>query len=133
MNDTPSNRRDKAKIIVFLAVLGILGILYYVSKEQQTQLEDLVWDKLQSLGLGAWFISMVFWFIGGLAWIATYLGPWLAARRQKHISGIPGIAFIFFIIAGLTSPHKWLAVIALVDYYAVLIPIRFVLNRRSSK
>ena len=36
---------------------------------------------------------------------------------DRHISGIPFLGGIHFLIAGLISPVKWLAVFCVLDYY----------------
>ena len=53
--------------------------------------------------------------------------------KRKYVSGIPGVAFVFWIVAGLSSPYKWLAVLALADFGIVLIPIRLIFKNKSDK
>ena len=54
-----------------------------------------------------------------------------AAGSDHHVSGIPLLGGIHFLIAGLISPCKWLALLCLLDYtffsllYAVFIGDRF--------
>lgn len=39
------------------------------------------------------------------------------------VSGFPGLAFFHFLVAGLLSPYKWLAVTALLDISVTYLPI----------
>lgn len=132
-NDNKNSKKETVKLIVFFAVLGVLAILAAVFKTELANLEDLMWERLQKWGVSLWLIPIILWTIGAFAWVATYIVPLLAARKKAHMSGIPGVAFVAFIIAGLLSPHKWLAVIALVDFEIVLLPIRLISRRKSNK
>lgn len=132
-NGNSNKRKETVKIVVFLSVLAVLGVLEFIFKSQLNSLEDLVWAKLQTIGLGPWVIPALLWILGGFAWVVTYIGPLIAALKRKHVSGIPGVAFVFWIVAGLSSPYKWLAVLALADFGIVLIPIRLIFKNKSDK
>lgn len=64
-----------------------------------------------------WIVSGLLWAVGASAWIMTYiLVPRKAKKTGTNISGIPGTAFILFLIAGLLSPYKFLALLCVVDF-----------------
>lgn len=64
-----------------------------------------------------WIVAGLLWAIGAAAWIMTYiLVPIKAKKKGKNISGIPGVAFVLFLIAGLLSPYKLLALLCLIDF-----------------
>lgn len=64
-----------------------------------------------------WIVAGILWAVGTSAWIMTYiLVPIKAKKTGTNISGIPGVAFILFLIAGLLSPYKLLALLCLVDF-----------------
>lgn len=67
-----------------------------------------------------WIVSGLLWAVGLSAWIMTYiLVPIKAKKTEKNISGIPGVAFILFLMAGLLSPYKLLALLCLIDFSVI--------------
>jgi hypothetical protein len=52
-----------------------------------------------------WIIDGVFWAIGLLCWIATYVAaPLESKKRGYRVSGVPGVPCVFFLLAGF--PHR---------------------------
>ena len=81
-----------------------------------------------------WGPSILFWGIGLFFWFATYIGaPLESKKRGKHVSGVPGTAFICFLIAGLASPIKWLALICFADISITILPFFFLREYIKSK
>ena len=129
-----NEKKGTVKIIVFFSVSIVLVILEeFVFKKQLADIENRVWLGLQDTALGPWIFSIILWVFGGAAWVATYVGPLIAARKNEYVSGIPGVAFILFLLAGLLSPYKWLAVIAAADFGILVILIRSIFGSRSQK
>ena len=80
-----------------------------------------------------WVIDGVFWMIGVLCWIITSSGAPLESRKLgHHVSGVPGAAFVFFLIAGYFSPNKWLMLTALLDFSLTYLPV-FLLKEQLKK
>lgn len=80
-----------------------------------------------------WVIDGVFWMIGVLCWIITYIGAPLESRKLgHHVSGVHGVAFVFFLIAGYFSPNKWLMLTALLDFSLTYLPV-FLLKEQLKK
>lgn len=72
---------------------------------------------MDSNNIQMWIVVGLLWFVGLAAWVMTYiLVPIKSKKTNTNISGIPGVAFILFLIAGLLSPYKLLALICLVDF-----------------
>ena len=71
--------------------------------------------------IAMWIIDGVFWAIGLLCWIATY-----------RVSGVPGVPCVFFLLAGFSSPNKWLMLIALLDFSLTYLPV-FLLKEHLKK
>ena len=68
-----------------------------------------------------------------LCWIATYIGAPLESRKRGcHVSGVPGVPCVFFLLAGFSSPNKWLMLIALLDFSLTYLPI-FLLKEHLKK
>lgn len=64
-----------------------------------------------------WIVCGLIWAVGLLAWVMTYiLVPIKAKRTGKNVSGIPGVPFVLFLIAGLLSPYKLLALLCFIDF-----------------
>ena len=83
--------------------------------------------------IAMWIIDCVFWTIGLLCWIITYIGAPLESRKLgHHVSGVPGVAFVFFLIAGYLSPNKWLMLTALLDVSLTYLPV-FLLKEHLKK
>lgn len=83
--------------------------------------------------IAMWIIDGVFWAIGLLCWIATYIGaPLESKKRGYHVSGVPGVPFVFFLLAGFSSPNKWLMLIALLDFSLTYLPV-FLLKEHLKK
>lgn len=69
-------------------------------------------------------------YYGGLLLI---LEPPLESKKKGyHVSGFPGLAFFHFLVAGLLSPYKWLAVTALLDISVTYLPIFLIKEHFSS-
>lgn len=52
-----------------------------------------------------WVISTAFFAIGLIFRVITYIAAPLKSRKEhKHISGVPGTAFVIFLLGGLLSP-----------------------------
>ena len=49
-----------------------------------------------------------------------------------HVSGVPGVPFVFFLLAGFFSPNKWLMLIALLDFSLTYLPV-FLLKEHLKK
>ena len=100
--------------------------------------------------IAMWIIDGVFWTIGLLCWIATYIGAPLESKKRApplstctlanstikkrgyHVSGVPGVPFVFFLLAGFSSPNKWLMLIALLDFSLTYLPV-FLLKEHLKK
>lgn len=64
-----------------------------------------------------WIVVGLLWVLGAAAWIMTYiLVPIKVKKTGVNTSGIPGVAFILFLLAGLLSPYKLLALLCLIDF-----------------
>lgn len=64
-----------------------------------------------------WMVPILLWVVGMAAWIMTYiLVPIKAKKTGTNISGIPGVAFFLFLMAGLLSPYKLLAFLCIIDF-----------------
>ena len=87
--------------------------------------------------IAMWIIDGVFWAIGLLCWIATYVAaPLESKKRGYHVSGVPGVPCVFFLLAGFVSPNKWLMLIALLDFSLTYLPVFLLkehLKKRKSK
>lgn len=63
-----------------------------------------------------WIIDGLIWALGVLFWILTYIVAPLKSRKKGHpVSGLPGMAFFLFLMAGYLSPNRWLMLISLSD------------------
>ena len=63
----------------------------------------------------------------------TYIGaPLESKKRGYHVSGVPGVPFVFFLLAGFFSPDKWLMLIALLDFSLTYLPV-FLLKEHLKK
>lgn len=81
-----------------------------------------------------WLISIFAFAVGLLFWAITYIGaPIESKRKGKHVSGLPGVAFVLFLLAGLFSPIKWLAFTCLLDFSVTALPFYLLINRAESK
>lgn len=81
-----------------------------------------------------WLISIFAFAVGLIFWAITYIGaPIESKRKGKHVSGVPGVAFVLFLLAGLFSPIKWLAFICLLDFSVTALPFYLLINRAKSK
>lgn len=81
-----------------------------------------------------WLISIFAFAVGLLFWAITYIGaPIESKRKGKHVSGVPGVAFVLFLLAGLISPIKWLAFTCLLDFSVTALPFYLLINRAKSK
>lgn len=70
-----------------------------------------------------WVISIAIFAVGLLFWVITYIAAPLQSRKEhKHISGVPGTAFVIFLLGGLLSPCKWLALLCLLDLSVTALP-----------
>lgn len=83
--------------------------------------------------IAMWIIDGVFWAIGLLCWIATYVAASLESKKRGyHVSGVPGVPCVFFLLAGFSSPNKWLMLIALLDFSLTYLPV-FLLKEHLKK
>lgn len=81
-----------------------------------------------------WIISIFGFAVGLLFWVITYIAaPIESKRKGKHVSGVPGAAFVLFLLAGLFSPIKWLAFTCLLDFSVTALPFYLLINRAKSK
>lgn len=63
-----------------------------------------------------WIIDGLIWVQGVFFWILTYIAAPLKSRKKGHpVSGLPGMAFLLFLVAGYLSPNRWLMLISLSD------------------
>lgn len=70
-----------------------------------------------------WVISTAVLAVGLIFWVITYIAAPLQSRKEhKHISGVPGTAFVIFLLGGLLSPCKWLALLCLLDFSVTVLP-----------
>ncbi|WP_455528724.1 hypothetical protein [Huintestinicola sp.] len=70
-----------------------------------------------------WVLSTAVFAFGLLFWVITYIAAPLQSRKEhKHISGVPGTAFVIFLLGGLLSPCKWLALLCLLDFSVTALP-----------
>ena len=70
-----------------------------------------------------WVISIAIFAVGLIFWVITYIAAPLQSRKEhKHISGVPGTAFVIFLLGGLLSPCKWLALLCLLDFSVTVLP-----------
>ena len=70
-----------------------------------------------------WVISIAIFAVGLLFWVITYIAAPLQSRKEhKHISGVPGTVFVIFLLGGLLSPCKWLALLCLLDFSVTVLP-----------
>lgn len=101
-------KKQKNKMIpVLVATAVIVGVLFL--------LEYVIGPRLDE-NTSRWLVPVICWIMGGLAWIITYIGAPRASISSGHyVSGVPGMAFICFLAAGLVSPVKWLALLCLLD------------------
>ena len=80
-----------------------------------------------------WIIAGIIWTMGLICWIVTYIGAPIESKKSgHHVSGIPGVAFVLFLAAGVISPYKWLMLTALLDFSVTYLPI-FLLKEHISK
>ncbi len=73
-----------------------------------------------------WIIDGLIWVLGVFFWILTYIVAPLKSRKKGYpVSGLPGMAFLLFLVAGYLSPNKWLMLISLSDVsvFALIIMI----------
>lgn len=76
-----------------------------------------------------WTTDGIIWAIGIFFWFVTYVGAPMASKRSGHyVSGVPGAAFITFLIAGLLSPIKWLALLCFLDFSIVQFVFSSIIN-----
>lgn len=70
-----------------------------------------------------WVLSIAIFAVGLLFWVITYIAAPLQSRKEhKHISVVPGTAFVIFLLGGLLSPCKWLALLCLLDLSVTALP-----------
>jgi len=79
---------------------------------------------------------LLYYFLGDgtIFWCVTYIGAPLESKKSgKNVSGVPGMAFICFLIAGLASPIKWLALICFADISLTILPFYLICERIKNK
>ena len=63
-----------------------------------------------------WLIDGLIWALGVFFWILTYIVAPLKSRKKGYtVSGLPGMAFLLFLVAGYLSSNRWLMLISLSD------------------
>ena len=68
-------------------------------------------------------ISIAIFAVGLIFWVITYIAAPLQSRKEhKHISGVSGTPFVIFLLGGLLSPCKWLALLCLLDLSVTVLP-----------
>ncbi len=81
-----------------------------------------------------WVISIAIFAFGLLFWVITYIAAPLQSRKEhKHISGVPGTAFVIFLLGGLLSPCKWLALLCLLDLSVTALPFYLLIEYIKKK
>lgn len=81
-----------------------------------------------------WIISLIGFAIGLLFWVITYIGAPRASKKSgKFVSGVPGTPFICFILSGLLSPCKWLALLCFLDFEITILPFYLLKDLLSKK
>lgn len=71
----------------------------------------------------AWGFPVFSWAVALFFWILTYVVAPIQSRKSgKHVSGFPGVAFVFCILAGVLSPCKWLVLLCLSDISVTVLP-----------
>ena len=74
--------------------------------------------------IAMWIIDGVFWAIGLLCWIATYVAaPLESKKRGYRVSGVPGSSLRILLAGRFSSPNKWLMLIALLDFSLTYLPV----------
>ena len=77
-------------------------------------------DLFAHFPVAMWTIDAILWLLGIFFWGATYIGAPLESKKSgKHVSGFPGLAFLFFLGAGYMSQYKLLMLVALTDISVV--------------
>ncbi len=83
--------------------------------------------------MNQWTLPIIGFALGLLFWGITYIGaPLESKKRGRYVSGVPGVAFVCFLIAGLLSPIKWLAFLCLLDISITFLPF-YLLKRYIKK
>lgn len=75
-----------------------------------------------------WTLFGVLGLIGLFFVIMTYGALFASRKSGKYVSGVPCAGGFFLLIAGLLSPCKWLALLALTDY-GVIGMLRMLIRR----
>lgn len=71
-----------------------------------------------------WIIDGVIWGLGGYFWVFTYIAaPIMSQKKGYNISGLPGMAFLFFLVASYLSLNRWLMLISLSDVSIITLVI----------
>ncbi len=74
--------------------------------------------------MGSWIASIILFAIGLFFWIITYIAAPLESRKRgRFVSGFAFLPFICFLLGGLLSPCKLLALLCLLDFNADAFPI----------
>lgn len=70
-----------------------------------------------------WVLSTAVFAVGLIFWVITYIAAPLQSRKEhRYVSGVPGTAFVIFLLGGLLSPCKWLALLCLLDLSVTVLP-----------
>jgi len=70
-----------------------------------------------------WVLSTAVLAVGLIFWVITYIAAPLQSRKEhRYVSGVPGTAFVIFLLGGLLSPCKWLALLCLLDLSVTVLP-----------
>lgn len=81
-----------------------------------------------------WVISTAVFAVGLIFWVITYIAAPLQSRKEhRYVSGVPGTAFVIFLLGGLLSPCKWLALLCLLDFSVTLLPFYLLIELIKKK
>ena len=131
-NSDKRKKAGKKDIITVIILFAVLCILYLVFSRFETQVDDYLNSLAVRLNLSVWLAPIICWIIGLVAWLITYIGARIASKKSgRFVSGIPGVAFVSFIFAGLLSPYKYLALLAVVDYEIIMLPIEWIVKKNK--
>ena len=98
---------------------------------------DYMSDLFAQFPMTMWIIDAILWLLGIFFWGATYIGAPLESKKSgKHVSGLPGLAFLFFLGAGYMSQYRLLMLVALTDISVTMLPIMIFkehINKKNKK
>lgn len=81
-----------------------------------------------------WVLSTAVFAVGLIFWVITYIAAPLQSRKEhRYVSGVPGTAFVIFLLGGLLSPCKWLALLCLLDLSVTVLPFYLLIELIKKK